>query len=273
MTIKTNILTKFADSFEKIKPFKKNTLSYVGIAFQFDNIINFDDNQPIFYSRVRDKLPYKIERPASEGSLMLTISPERNQVGFSQQSESFTEYIYTDNKDKPTIRVITNKKKIDFQCIDPENNYLSFKKFYDDIMEIFTSFCNVYEHKLNLMEVVLRKINKIELDENVKYLNQSLLFELGMFDNFTNTNTYKEFSTIGNVGETIEFRSGIIKNKPESDKNLIIYDFTIRQDNPNVLKLDKDDLKNMLQDFSMKIYNLYCYCVSESYIKKVLNNE
>lgn len=271
MGIKAEILKGFVSSFDDIKPFNKNTLKYVGIAFQFDNIIDFDSNQTLFYSYVKSLLPYKTERPASEGSLVLTISPIQNQFGFNQQSESYTEYIYTDNKDNPTIRVITNKKKIDFQCIDPENNYTSFKDFLDKIWKIFKSFYQAYSKKINLMEVVLRKINKVEIDGNEKFLNQNILYESSLFDNFTNTSTYKEFTTVEDSGETVIFRSGIIRNKAESDNNLIIYDFAIKQDNPNELKLDKEFLQEMLKQFSTKIFNLYCYCVSKDYIDKVLN--
>ena len=271
MGIKAEILKEYVSSFDEIKPFNKNTLKYVGIAFQFDNIVDFDNNQTLFYSHVKSRLPYKTERPASEGSLVLTISPVQNQFGFNQQSESYTEYIYTDNKENPTIRVITNKKKIDFQCIDPENNYTSFKDFLEKIWKIFTIFCQAYSDKINLMEVVLRKINKVEIDGNETFLNQNILYESSLFDNFTNTNTYKEFTTVEDSGETVIFRSGIIRNKAESDNNLIIYDFTVKQDNPNELKLESEFLQEMLKQFSTKIFNLYCYCVSKDYIDKVLN--
>lgn len=273
MGIKADILKEYVSSFDEIKPFNKNTLKYVGIAFQFDNIIDFDNNQTLFYSHVKSLLPYKAERPASEGSLVLTISPVQNQFGFNQQSESYTEYIYTDNKENPTIRVITNKKKIDFQCIDPENNYTSFKDFLEKIWKIFTVFCQAYPEKINLMEVVLRKINKVEIDGNETFLNQNILYESSLFDSFTNTNTYKEFTTVEDSGETVIFRSGIIRNKAESDNNLIIYDFTVKQDNPNELKLESEFLQEMLKQFSTKIFNLYCYCVSKDYIDKVLNKD
>ncbi|DAA98905.1 TPA: hypothetical protein CPT88_00585 [Candidatus Gastranaerophilales bacterium HUM_8] len=273
MGIKADILKEYVSSFDEIKPFNKNTLKYVGIAFQFDNIIDFDNNQTLFYSHVKSLLPYKTERPASEGSLVLTISPVQNQFGFNQQSESYTEYIYTDNKENPTIRVITNKKKIDFQCIDPENNYTSFKDFLEKIWKIFTVFCKAYPEKINLMEVVLRKINKVEIDGNETFLNQNILYESSLFDSFTNTNTYKEFTTVEDSGETVIFRSGIIRNKAESDNNLIIYDFTVKQDNPNELKLESEFLQEMLKQFSTKIFNLYCYCVSKDYIDKVLNKD
>ena len=273
MGIKADILKEYVSSFDEIKPFNKNTLKYVGIAFQFDNIIDFDNNQTLFYSHVKSLLPYKTERPASEGSLVLTISPVQNQFGFNQQSESYTEYIYTDNKENPNIRVITNKKKIDFQCIDPENNYTSFKDFLEKIWKIFTVFCQAYPEKINLMEVVLRKINKVEIDGNETFLNQNILYESSLFDNFTNTNTYKEFTTVEDSGETVIFRSGIIRNKAESDNNLIIYDFTVKQDNPNELKLESEFLQEMLKQFSTKIFNLYCYCVSKDYIDKVLNKD
>ena len=273
MGIKADILKEYVSSFDEIKPFNKNTLKYVGIAFQFDNIIDFDNNQTLFYSHVKSLLPYKTERPASEGSLVLTISPVQNQFGFNQQSESYTEYIYTDNKENPTIRVITNKKKIDFQCIDPENNYTSFKDFLEKIWKIFTVFCKAYPEKINLMEVVLRKINKVEIDGNETFLNQNILYESSLFDSFTNTNTYKEFTTVEDSGETVIFRSGIIRNKAESDNNLIIYDFTVKQDNPNELKLESEFLQEMLKQFSTKIFYLYCYCVSKDYIDKVLNKD
>jgi len=272
MNIKEGIINKF-ESFDEIKPFRKNTLSYVGIAFKFDNIIDFDTKQSAFYSAVKIKLPYKIEKPANEGSLMLTVSSERNQVGFNQSNESYIEYIYTDNKDNPTLRVIANRKKIDFQCIDPNSNYSTFKDFLEKVFTIFTIFTNIYDTDLNLMELVLRKINSIELDENVQYLNQTLLYELSIFNDIMNTNSYKEFSTIGNSGEIIEFKNGIIENGSADNKGLIIYDYTIKQDNPNVLKLDGTILQDILKDFSKKIYNLYCYCIGEEYIKKVLNNE
>lgn len=272
MYIKDSIINKI-ESFDEIKPFKKNTLSYVGIAFKFDNIIDFDTKQSSFYSAVKSELPYKIEKPASEGSLMLTVSPERNQFGFNQSNESYIEYIYTDNKDNPTLRVIANRKKIDFQCIDPNSNYSTFKDFLERVFKVFTIFTNTYNTDLNLMELVLRKINSIELDENAQYLNQTLLYESNIFNNIANANSYKEFSTVGNSGEIIEFKNGIIKNGSANNKGLIIYDYAIKQDNPNVLKLDKIILQDILKDFSKKIYNLYCYCMSEEYIEKVLNNE
>ena len=138
---------------------------------------------------------------------------------------------------------------------------------------IFTVFCKAYPEKINLMEVVLRKINKVEIDGNETFLNQNILYESSLFDSFTNTNTYKEFTTVEDSGETVIFRSGIIRNKAESDNNLIIYDFTVKQDNPNELKLESEFLQEMLKQFSTKIFNLYCYCVSKDYIDKVLNKD
>ena len=61
MGIKAEILKEYVSSFDEIKPFNKNTLKYVGIAFQFDNIIDFDNNQTLFYSYVKSLLPYKTE--------------------------------------------------------------------------------------------------------------------------------------------------------------------------------------------------------------------
>jgi hypothetical protein len=273
MGVRADILNASASSFEDIKPFNKNTLQYVGVAFQFDNITDFDKKQSDFYTAIKSILPHKIETPAHEGSFMLTVSPDNNQVGINQNSEIYTEYQYMDNRENPTIRVITNRKKIDFQCIDPKNNYTSFKNFLDIIWKIFKPFCRTHSDNLNLMGVVLRKINKIELDDNAKYLNQDILYELKMFENFTNANTYKEFVTVGEQEEIIEFRSGIIKDNSGNNQNLIIYDFTLKQDNPNKLQLEPKAINTLLEDFSKQIYNLYCFCVGKEYIKEVLNHE
>ena len=271
MSIKLDILNKYAKSFSEIQPFNCNTLTYVGIAFQFDSIVNFDENQSVFYSKVKEKYPYKNETQTSEGSLMLTISPEKNEFGFNQQSENFTEYIYTDNKDDPTIRFVVNRRKIDIQCINPQKNYDQFKNFLGKTMSILDVFCEVYNENLNLMSVVLRKINKINLDKEGIYLDTHLFYEQNMIQNYSNVTSYKEFLTRGSNNETIELRSGVIKNQSDNNEPFLIYDFLLRQDNPNLLKLDnKEELRSMLEEFSRKIYNLYCYCVGEKYIEKVL---
>ena len=56
-------------------------------------------------------------------------------------------------------------------------------------------YFHCYDKKINLMEVVLRKINKVEIDGNETFLNQNILYESSLFDNFANTNTYKEFTS------------------------------------------------------------------------------
>lgn len=265
--INNELISKFQN--DNIRKHVNNTLDYVGIAldFVYPNIENLENQ---FYYEISDDYPSREERPYTEGSLQISNLNTQKNISISQNN--LIDYIYKSIDEK--YQIILNKSSLDFQCLNPNDNYTLFENFIKDYEMIFNKLLLSVKNtnsniNIKFSNLFLRKINKIELnDKNIKLLNEDYLKELIFFTPQTSGRFYKEIHSDTTDSSNIIIRQGVIQ---KDCKSYIMYDYQIYKNIPKSESLYKPI--NDLKEFSNIIYNLYRHMVGENFIEKYLNKE
>lgn len=275
MTFKPDIINKFQN--HEIQPHKKNTLDFVVAILQYDNLSKWlEEIQTYFYESIKEEYPFKETFQLDQRSFQLTPV----EITFTQTQA--IGYLYIDDTENPTHRIVIDFQKIEFHCINPEKNYLSFDKFYERFKDICdhlnTAISTATDNKLKNFipqKISLRQINKIEnTPANIKFLNNRLIYEQEVFTDNDFGMSYKEFSSKEPDGDIVIARSGIIDEQTSGTiKKYFVYDFEVLKDNPKNISLEPEIFKKSMYEFRRKIYNLFRYCIGEGYINNVLDKE
>ena len=266
MTIKDEILKKY--TIDDIKPHTTNTLDFVGIALNFV-YPNINSIEQAFYNKIFTLFPERTISPMREHKLQISNEGlNKNRVSIEEKNS--VNYIYYDEDGK--FQLILNSEMLDFQCINPHENYSDFKKFSGTFKKIYENLLFVageYNREILVKNKALfvRKINKINYDtDTLNRLNNDYIKEINLLNNDgmnieDPTRFYNEIVSQENDGTKIVIRNGSSLNPDRQSKSLI-YDFQVFKDNPSKLNIHmEEDLNN----FSTIIYNLYRHMLGEKF--------
>jgi len=264
--IKSEIINKYKA--EDISQHGKNTLGYVGIALNF-SYPNIDSIESAFYNLIFEEFPIRTIRPTKEHSILISNETTGSNK-FAFEEKDINDYIYVHKENK--YQLILNDFTLDLRCEDPFNNYTTFEDFGKIFIEMYgflkkAAFTISQNSIVKNRALFVRKINKIEYNnESLNLLNEDYTKEYNLFDDIAdcrNTSVYKEISSKETDGSQIIIRLGTML---QIDKKYLMYDFQVFKDNPINLS---DNIESDLNDFSTKIYNLYCYMLGDKFITKV----
>lgn len=239
-----------------------NYLDYVGVAFMFSTISDFDSFENVFFAKIKKILPYRKEFPIKEVQLQIT---QKN--SFQTAQKDLMQYIYEDNQENPTVRLVAVNNSLDFQCPPLRENYKGFDYFLNNIIELVYEFFNVYNDKVNLNSLVLRKINKFSYLNCKKDIGSNLLCEKELFSDLI-TQSFKEILCFYD-NKIIEIRNGILPNGTTNDKD-IIFDYLIKINNSNLLENDTSKIKKQLKELNLLAFNIFSQTIGDEFFKSLL---
>lgn len=266
MTIKDDILKKY--SIDDIKQHPTNTLDFVGIALNFV-YPNISCIEPAFYNKIFTEFPERLLNPMKEHKLQIS-NEGLNTNRVSIEEKNSVTYVYNDEDGK--FQLLLNNEMLDFQCINPHENYSNFKEFSDTFKKIYACLLNVANNynadiHVNNKALFVRKINKVKFDiETLSKLNNDYIKETNLLkDNGITIEEparfYNEIVSQENDGTKIVIRNGSSPN-PDGKSKSLIYDFQVFKDNPSKLNTPmEEDLNN----FSTIIYNLYRHMLGDKF--------
>ena len=245
------------DKYSETKPLKKNYLDYVGTGLLFSTIPDFDNFENAFFAGIKEKLPFKREIPKREFQFQVTSKND-----FQASQKDLMQYIYEDNQEKPTIRLVAVNNALDFQCLPLKDQYEGFGVFLDKIIEILDLFFEIYNEKINLSSLILRKVNKFPYNEYKDRIGADLLSEKELFgDNISRS--FKEI-ICSYENKIIEIRNGILPNNIQDNKD-IIFDYIIKINNSTLLKNNSEEIKKQLVQFNLLAYNIFTQTIGENF--------
>lgn len=266
MTIKDEILRRF--SIDQIKQHGTNTLDFVGVALNF--VYPYIGNiEQAFYSEIFQHFPERTINPMKEHTLQIS-NEGLNMNKVSIEEKASVNYVYYDENGK--FQLLLNNETLDFQCINPRQNYSDFKDFSEIFRRLYSCLIKVasdHNKDINVQNKALfvRKINRLNYDtETLSKLNSDYIKEINLLkgDGISieePTRFYSEIFSQEDDGTKIVIRNGSSLNQDRQSKSLI-YDFQVFKDNPSRLNTNmEEDLNN----FSTIIYNLYRHMLGDKF--------
>lgn len=266
MTFKQEIIAKK----DQTTQFNKHTLDLVVVELRFDEIPE-NDFQKLnlkFYPKIIKEFQYKQEVMIKEIFSEINLQETSHKSSFNQKPS----FLYKDSTKNTEKTIAVKPFSFSLEYSDPQKKYEGFENFRDSFTELYNDFKEEFEAVLGTsiapIRLGLRKINKIDTSllekHNIKFLDEISYFE------DQNYSIFKEISS-KEANCTVVIRSGIITEK---DKNSFVIDLDIYQDKPSeLIETSSVSFKDLLEDFNLKIFNIYSFLVGDDFINNYLNSD